>query len=183
MKTKLTDQELWPDKLPSSFVNRAEQTLKLVLYSLYGNTADIGETNPLKEIFESELGVKIDSLDWDFNKAYYGLEKTYDNILCFEVLKHVINPLLFLKQLKRLLKENGSIYLNTPYQWPQCLKAIHHYHEIPTDRLMWLFDEAKLNYELIGKATIAGSFFEHLYGIRPILRYFQKTRLYRLYVQ
>ena len=180
MKTRLTKQELFPDKLPNSFMNRAEQTIDLLKYRMYGDIADCGENNPLKEMFEGELGINIDSLDWDFNKAYYGLEKKYDVILCLEVLEHVMNPLLFLKQLKRLLKEGGTIYLSTPYQLPQILKAIHHYHEIPTDRLEWLFEEAKLNYNRIGNVTIAGNWYNHLYGIRPILRYFQKTRVYEL---
>jgi len=182
MKTKLSQIELFPKKLKNPLLLRAKKTIQLVLYSLYGNIADIGETNPLKQMFEGELGVPIGSLDWDFNKTYYGLEKKYDNILCFEVLEHVMNPLLFLKQLKRLLKENGSIYLSTPYQFPQIIKVIHHYHEIPTDRLIWLFNEAGLKYKLVGKITIAGKWYEHIHGIRPILRYFQKTRLYRLYI-
>ena len=95
-------------------------------------------------------------------------------------MEHLFNPLLFLEQLKKLLKKDGVIYLSTPYQYPQILKAIHHYHEIPTDRLMWLFDAAGLKVIEKDKLTIAGNWYNHIYGIRPFLWYFQKTRIYTL---
>ena len=100
--------------------------------------------------------------------------------MCFEVLEHVMNPLLFLEQLKKLLKKYGIIYMSTPYQFHQILKAIHHYHEIPTDRLIWLFNAANLKIVESGKLTIAGNWYNHINGIRPIMRYFQKTRIYKI---
>jgi SAM-dependent methyltransferase len=113
-------------------------------------------------------------------RDYIEFDVTYDTILCFEVLEHLFNPLLFLEQLKKLLKKDGVIYLSTPYQCPQILKAIHHYHEIPTDRLMWLFDAANLKIIESGKLTIAGNWYNHISGLRPFMRYFQKTRIYKI---
>ena len=180
--TKLSKEELWPEKLPNSFINRAKETVRyLVDEPLLGRIADCGEDNPMKYYIQKSFGLTIDSLDWDFNKEHNltGL-KRYDVIFCFEVLEHVMNPLLFLNKLKEILKEDGTIYLSTPYQRPQCLKAIHHYHEIPDDRILWLFESAGLEVISKTKITIAGNWYDHIKGIRPFLRYFQKTRMYKL---
>jgi SAM-dependent methyltransferase len=177
MRTILEPDELWPDTLPNSFLNRAKETIKFIQPT--GKIADCGEDNPLKRMIEYYHVVSITSIDWNFNEPL-NIADRYDTILAFEVLEHIFNPLVFLNSIKRLLSNNGSIYLSTPYQLPQIIKAIHHYHEIPTDRLMWLFDEARLKIVRSGKITIAGNWYEHIHGIRPILRYFQKTRIYEL---
>jgi SAM-dependent methyltransferase len=180
MRTRLDTNELWPDKLPNSFLNRAKETIRFI--NPVGKIADCGEDNPLKHMIQDYFELEITSLDWNFNEPLRVAKNVvkYDTILALEVLEHLFNPLVFLNSLKRLLTDDGTIYLSTPCQWPQIIKAIHHYHEIPTDRLMWLFDEAELKIIRKGKTTIAGSWYNHIYGIRPILRYFQKTRIYQL---
>jgi len=184
MKTRLKREELWPDELPQSFFNRAIETIQYLKNEPFGGRSivDIGEDNPLKGMIEAGLSVKIDSFNADFDNMFR-CGKKYDVILCFEVLEHLFNPLSFLEQLKCMLNKNGVIYLSTPYQYPQCLKAVHHFHEIPTDRLMWLFDAAGLTVVEMKKITIAGNWYNHLTGIRPMLRYFQKTRLFKLTVK
>lgn len=177
MRTRLEHYELWPEKLPDSFILRAEQTMRFI--KLRGRVADCGEYNPLALMIEQRHEVIIHSLEWDFNYPYPTREK-YDTILCFEVLEHLFNPLLFLETLREMLADEGSIYLSTPRQWPGFLRAVHHYHEIPTDRLMWLFEAAELKVVRRGRVTIAGHWWQHLYGIRPILRYFQTSRIYEL---
>lgn len=180
MKTRLDTNELWPDKLPNSFLNRAAETIKFL--NPVEKVADCGEDNPLKHMIQDYFELEITSLDWNFNEPLHVAKNVvkYDTILALEVLEHLFNPLVFLNSLKKLLADDGTIYLSTPYQRPQIIKAIHHYHEIPTDRLMWLFDEAELKIIRQGKVTIAGNWYNHIYGIRPILRYFQKTRIYQL---
>lgn len=181
MNTLLSAEELWPDKFPNSFQNRANQIIKyLKTQNLEGlRIADCGVYNPMARQVENMLGQKINSLDWNFDYPIKSVQ-SYDVILCFEVLEHLFNPLIFLESIKAMLYYNGVLYLSTPRQWPQCLKAIHHYHEIPNDRLMWLFDAAGLKVIECKKITIAGNWYNHIHGIRPILRYFQKTRLYKL---
>lgn len=184
MKTRLEHYELWPDELPQSFLNRAIETIRYLKNEpLVGKSiVDIGEDNPLKGMIEAGLSVKIDSFNADFDNTFC-MGKKYDVILCFEVLEHLFNPLQFVEQLKCMLNKGGVIYLSTPYQYPQFLKAVHHFHEMPNDRLMWLFDAAGLTVVEMKKITIAGNWYNHLKGIRPVLRYFQKTRLYKLMVK
>lgn len=174
---RLSTDDLWPEKLPSSFLNRVSDTIDFIKPE--GGVADCGEDNPMKHYIESYFNITIDSLNWDFNHGQIRSVQ-YDTILCFEVLEHLMNPLLFLKEISDMLLPGGKIYLSTPYLWPQILKGGHHYHEIPTDRLMWLFEEAGLKVVRSGRVSIAGSLIYHLKGIRPLLRYFQYSRIYEL---
>jgi SAM-dependent methyltransferase len=183
MKTRLNKSELWPEKLPNYLKNRIKGTIDfLSSENLSGKIADCGENNPLKKAIENYFNIKIYSLDWNFNTniPLSEIGWRYDIIFCFEVLEHLFNPLLLLNNLTWLLKESGIIYLSTPRQWPQLIKSVHHYHEIPTDRLLWLFEKAGLNIKKQDKITIAGNWYNHIHGIRPLLRYFQKTRVYKL---
>lgn len=177
MGVRLRKDELW--RVNNATNNRIRETIDYLKGEcLSGLIADCGEPNPLKESIINELGLCVVSINWDFNEYYsFG---NYDAIFAFEVLEHIFNPLVFLNSLKDSLKDDGVVYISTPYQRPQIIKAIHHYHEIPTDRLMWLFDEAGLRVENCQRITIAGNWYNHIYGIRPMLRYFQKTRLFKL---
>jgi SAM-dependent methyltransferase len=181
MKTRLAHDELWPGSLPDSFLNRAAGTAQYLSTQKLNDRkiADCGEDNPLKNIIRERLGVEIATINWDFNHSC-PLDDKFDVILCFEVLEHLFNPLLFLESVRELLNDDGVIYLSTPYHRPQLLRTLHHYHEIPSDRIMWLFDAAGLKVEEAVKINTGGKWYKHLYGIRPVLRYFQKTRLYKL---
>jgi SAM-dependent methyltransferase len=187
MTTRLRLVELWPDELPNSFKNRVKETIAyLDTQTLKEPIADCGENNPMKQAIEKHLGINIHSLTWDFNyPAWYSYNskcQKFNTILCLEVLEHLFNPLTCLLTIKDLLAPGGVIYLSTPYQRPQLLKSIHHYHEIPDDRILWLFEEAELSVVEMKKITIAGNWYNHI-GIRPLMRYFQKTRLYKLQIK
>jgi 2-polyprenyl-3-methyl-5-hydroxy-6-metoxy-1,4-benzoquinol methylase len=49
----------------------------------------------------------------------------FDVIICTEVLEHVIYLDFTIKEIRRILKKNGLIFLTTPFVWPE--------HEIPYD--------------------------------------------------
>ena len=164
----------------NKLTNRAVDTLNFINDDLYFPVCDCGEDNPFRHLICPDAK----SVDVNFDMARFpGYWKT---ILCFEVLEHLYNPLYFLKQLKRSLLPNGVIYLSTPYRLPFLYESAHHFHEIPNDRIQWLFDEAGLKVIKTGKARICGNWYQYFYGIRPIIRYlffrkyFYSTRLYKL---
>ena len=175
--TRLNKQELFPDKLSNSFLNRAKNTIDFI-ESVDLPSCDCGEDNPLKRMIKDHFNKEICSYDVDFD--YEKMQGRYKTVFCFELLEHLYNPLFFLNNIKNMLLPDGIIYLSTPYQRPQLLKSIHHFHEIPDDRLMWLFNEAGLKILKQKRIAIAGNWYDHIHGIRPILRYFQKTRIYKL---
>lgn len=171
--TRLTKSQLFPNKLPNLFLNRARDTIDFIDKFQFP-ACDCGEDNPLRKM----INPVIESINVDFDRDKFPGE--WNTIFCFEVLEHLYNPLFFLEELKKSLLPDGIIYLSTPYQWPHIIKGRHHFHEITTDRLMWLFDEAGLKIIKQGKVSIAGKWYNHFYGFRPILRYFQHSRIYKL---
>lgn len=72
---------------------------------LYG--VDIGN---VKEFLPEYINFKMSSghnLPFSDNK--------FDFIICFHVLEHVLNPIDFLIEFNRVLKNEGLIYIETPY--------------------------------------------------------------------
>jgi len=52
-------------------------------------------------------------------------DNSFDSILCTEVLEHIPNLDKILKELHRVLKQNGKILISVPFVWNE--------HEIPND--------------------------------------------------
>jgi SAM-dependent methyltransferase len=108
------------------------------MYSLklHGNLLDIGCGNkPYKNLFKhckSYIGLEVES-DTGKNLAdvtYDGhtfpfKESTFDSAICSEVLEHVFEPNLFLKQINKVLKKNGLVIFTLPFFWDE--------HEQPYD--------------------------------------------------
>ena len=44
-------------------------------------------------------------------------DKTFDAVVSFETIEHIKEPLAFLKEVHRLLKENGTLIISTPNKW------------------------------------------------------------------
>lgn len=178
MKTRLTPDELINNS--RGYKNRVKQTISFIdPTDMLGRVADCGEANMLKLKIELHFGIIVETLDWNFNDVIKP-EGRYDTILAFEVLEHVYNPLTFLLTVRNWLNKDGCIYLSTPRIWPQCMRSPHHFHEIPTDRLMWLFEEAGLKIVKQGKVRFGTVWYRHLLGPENMLRYFFKTRIYKL---
>jgi SAM-dependent methyltransferase len=58
--------------------------------------------------------------------------ETYDTVVCTEVLEHVPDPLQALKEMRRVLKREGTLILTTPMYWPR--------HEVPYDFFRYPYD-------------------------------------------
>lgn len=98
-------------------------------------------------------------LDIDINQDDHKLEK-FNFILMFHVLEHLVNPIEFLKKLKKILAKNGKILVEVPnsddvqleknqnyadFYWQRA-----HIHYFNPKKLRFVFKKAGLNSEIIG---------------------------------
>jgi SAM-dependent methyltransferase len=114
------------------------KNIKLFSSEINGTTLDIGcGSKPYSSLFntakyvgmdievtghkhtESKIDVFYDGLTFPFADDYF------DSIVSFEVLEHVFNPELFLKEAHRVLKPGGTAIFTVPFIWDE--------HEQPYD--------------------------------------------------
>ncbi|MDD5543928.1 MAG: methyltransferase domain-containing protein [Acidobacteriia bacterium] len=166
---------------------RLKQTLAFILKhacELQHPIADMGEDNPVKKYLEDRLGVKIDSIngDFDIDHVSAGRYRKYGTVLSFEVLEHLFNPLLHLEEIKELLQKDGVLLLSTPSR-PHFCWGQYHFHEIARPQLYKLFKRA--GFEVVDKRriTMRQPWTHYVFGIRPFLRFwFGWSNLYLLRV-
>ncbi len=176
--TYVGHDELWSGKAMSNIQRRIKTVLKFCDV-IKTPIADMGMFNPLAKAMEDYLLLPIDSVNYDFDTEKYSGEMKYGTVLCFEVLEHLFNPLFFLENLKDVMTDDGVLYLSVPGRI-KLLWGPHHYHEPDDKRLGWLFERAGFKVEKKGKAPAGGKLRYHLLGIRLFMRYFCKTRLFKL---
>jgi SAM-dependent methyltransferase len=103
---------------------------------LSGDLLDIGcGSMPYKKLFthcNSYIGLEIETeksnefADYTYDGKTFPFEnESYDSAICSEVLEHVFEPNIFLKEINRVMKKNGLIILTLPFIWDE--------HEQPYD--------------------------------------------------
>ncbi len=102
-----------------------------------GKLLDIGcGTKPYRALFsvESYEGLELGSEHAraaGFADHYYDgntmpfADRSFDTLLCNQVLEHVFNPEYFVRELARLLRPGGRIIITVPFVWDE--------HEQPND--------------------------------------------------
>lgn len=72
----------------------------------------------------------------------------YDAVVCTQVLEHVKEPLLVTKELARILKPGGQLFLSAPQSWYQHQKP-HDYFRFTSFALDYLFTQSNLETQFI----------------------------------
>lgn len=124
---------------PFYFARKAiYKNIKIYSKNITGTTLDIGcGSKPYASLFRTEkyIGMDIEAsghkhTDSQIDIFYNGVEipfedNYFDSIVCFEVLEHVFNPDVFLKETFRVLKAGGKAVFTVPFIWDE--------HEQPYD--------------------------------------------------
>lgn len=173
-----------PTRLPGEEINRwgaAErrrfpETIAFI-DTIKAPCADCGEPNPFANKLANHYNLAIKSIDIDLDREV--ISGKYNTIFCFEVLEHLYNPLFCLEQIYNALNETGVLYLSTPKRI-KLLWGRRHFHEIDDKRINWLFAAAGFRIAKKDKILIRWELWKHFIGFRPLLRLFQKTRIYKL---
>ena len=176
--TFIEKDDLWKNK--ETYLNRKRYSKILnFIDEIKEPVLDIGERNPLIEFIENELNINTTSSD-KTDMDYQSIRGQYGTIFFFAVIEHLFNPLFALENIKKALKNDGIIYLSTPHR-PHFLWTEHHFHEMDTMRIQWLFERANLKIMKHEKHYLHDKWFRNLRGLRPFCRIFYKSMgLYQL---
>jgi len=134
-------------------------------------------TYMLAKQFKIPIGITKHDLDSIYHDTGF-----YDNIFIFEVIEHLLNPLLFMIWVDTNLAKNGSVYLSTPILRPKWMRNKElHFHEFNYNELMYLIDKA--GFKIVDEKIINPTRWYFAFtGIRPFLRVlgFDRNILLRL---
>lgn len=175
-KNKIGDDYITPYA-----ANRFEMTIQwLQNFKLEGNFLEIGDRSPFSEMIEKEFKISIrQNTDFDLDYCKVKFDKKFDNILFFEVVEHLLNPLLFMEWTHKHLKNDGRVYLSTPVFKPKWMRdKTQHFHEFNINELEFLI--FKSGFKIVDKKIINPNPWYWLFkGLRPFLRFigFQRTIL------
>ena len=155
-------------------IRRAEVAKEFI--DLRHPSLDVGEPNFIGKY----LGVEDNTKECDFNVWLEAHDKKYKTIVCLEVLEHVMNPLMFLYDLKWYLTEDGKLYISTPlipfiswYQWNE------HFTEYKEANLDILFKYA--GFKIVRKRIFRPfKWWFYFTGIRPFARLMMRNIIYEL---
>ncbi|MHC1737516.1 MAG: class I SAM-dependent methyltransferase [Ignavibacteriaceae bacterium] len=152
-------------------------SIKSLGKEITGKTLDVGcGTKPYEDLFASleYTGLEIDTtINRDIKKAdvfYDGNEfpfpsSMFDSIVTNQVLEHVFNPEFFMKEINRVLKNNGKLLLTVPFVWDE--------HEQPYDYARYSSFGLKA---LLGKAGF--EIIEHIKTVNDFRIIYQISNAY-----
>lgn len=92
----------------------------------------------VKKASEIQKDIKFFKLDIEKEVR---LEKKYDYIVAFEVLEHLKDPVKALKNIKKLLKTQGTLIFSTPFPTKRSLSDPTH---INVHKPQWWLDSGKI---------------------------------------
>jgi len=104
-------------------------------------------------------------------------ENYFEVILCLDVIEHCQDPRLSLREMKRLLKKEGLLYLTTPNQLGLGWLFSDPHYSLP---FLTLFPKPIADY-LVKRFRKMENDVSHLFGRRELEKLFQKTGLEVIY--
>jgi len=86
--------------------------------------------------------------------------ETYDSAICLEVLEHIKNPFIAIKEINRILKKEGLLIISVPHMWP-IHEAPHDYFRFTNFGLKHVLEENQ--FEILSLEISGGvlSYFGH----------------------
>lgn len=104
---------------------------------------DISKSNPqkVKQLYpsQSHFQVVADSFKLPFKS------NSIDCVIASEIIEHVVDPKIFLKELFRVVSDNGSLIISTPYKEKlRYVLCIHCNKKTPVNAHLHSFDENSL---------------------------------------
>jgi len=122
-----------------------------------------------QQLFPKYVFKVMDGLNLEFSKD------TFDEVYCQDVIEHVDNPDLLLKNISKVLKSNGTLYLDIPYFQSEKLlttfnptypNQVHHQTIFPFSKIINILNDN--NFKIINCQY--HKFFDNIYLMSYFLR-------------
>jgi hypothetical protein len=134
---------------------------------------DAGEYNPFSKWVYEEFGILVKNtspnLDFDYCFSDQSYVRQFNFVFAFDIIEHLMNPLMFLEFLARSLSDTGKVFLTTPFARPRFLWSKYHVTEYFPDKIELLARKAglRINRYKLKKVYALHNAFS---GIRPFFR-------------
>lgn len=92
-------------------------------------------------------------------------DNSFDTILCFQVIEHIKNDHLLLKEIKRVLKPGGSLFLTTPNQLTSLTRNPFHTREYLPNQMQALISSGFETWSVQG-----------IYGNDTVMKYYSANK-------
>lgn len=155
-----------------AYERRLRQTIELINKQGkldHASVLVIGEETFFEPMLEEHYKKKFDYTDFDLNyESPAFIKNDYDVILCFQVIEHILNPLLMLEEIKKYMHEDSKLYITYPTHGTYWFWSSGHFNEYDKSRFDYLL-------KIAGLKTI--DYFKRfmwsksILGFRPLLRF------------
>jgi len=127
-----------------AYKRRYKHTLKFMNNQIRTPVLVTGKKVDFEAYLEEYFGEGFDYTNDDLNEEWICQEaKGYNTILCFQVIEHLLNPLLFLQMCNRYLdSDDGLLYISYPTHGSKMFWSSGHFHEYDRSRFEYLIREA-----------------------------------------
>ena len=106
---------------------------------------DIGEKNLPDKIIASHFDHVLINTQGNLDETGWNKDlPKFKYIYCFEVMEHLLNPLLFLEEVKKVMQPDSKLFISVPFHTHRRYWNNSHWHEMDIERLNYLFDVAGL---------------------------------------
>jgi hypothetical protein len=133
-------------------------------------TLSLGGWSPLDAKIADKFGLitlfAIDNLD---SGILMEDDSNFDCILCFEVLEHLMNPLIAMQSMRLLCHDDTSVFISFPHR-PSQFWSDQHFHEYDESRFLHLVDCSGFEVVSHEKRTFYHHPLFYFTGFRPFLR-------------
>lgn len=149
------------------------------LGGMFGRMLEVGEANQFGGWVEDYFAIVMTNTAGDLNGSLWwhvgagGIDKNqnFDTIFVFEVIEHLMNPLLFLDELSKRCDGNTRVFLTYPAgTWISWWMRMH-FHEISRERFKLLLDHSPFREVRYERVFLWGDWKYWLFRVRPFLRY------------
>ena len=162
---------LWAVKWPRIRRYIDNHVIPFMKFKLGDTCMDLGEVNPRISYLQNRTALNFDS--WsppDLNFDSIDKEKHYDIITAFDIMEHLQCAMHTLSEMKKSLKDDGSIYINNPCN-PRWLWSDEHFFEYPMKHFeRWIVNPLGLKVVRKKRIFFIANRKAFFIGVRPLLR-------------